>query len=257
MSNRRQALVTGGGRGIGRGIVLALAAEGWHVAINFRSNREAAEEAASSARAAGGEATLVPGNIAEPADRAAVAETTLGACGSLDLLVNNAGMAPRQRMDLLEMGEASYDEVMDVNLKGPLFLTQTLARHMVDRVDSGGRPGQIVNIGSISGFTSSSNRSEYCISKAGMTMMTALLADCLSPWGINVYEIQPGLIETDMTRGVKARYDALIEDGLTPIPRWGQPEDIGKAVAAIAGGALPFSTGEVIRVDGGFHMHRL
>lgn len=257
MSDRRQALVTGGGRGIGRGIVLALAAEGWHVAINFRSNREAAEEAAAAARAAGGEATLVPGNIAEPADRAAVAKATLEACGSLDLLVNNAGMAPRQRMDLLEMGEASYDEVMDVNLKGPLFLTQTLARHMVDRVDSGGRPGQIVNIGSISGFTSSSNRSEYCISKAGMTMMTALLADCLSPWGINVYEIQPGLIETDMTRGVKARYDALIEDGLTPIPRWGQPEDIGKAVAAIAGGALPFSTGEIIRVDGGFHMHRL
>lgn len=257
MSDRRQALVTGGGRGIGRGIVLALAAEGWHVAINFRSNREAAEAAAASARAAGGEATLVPGNIAEPADRAAVAEATLEACGSLDLLVNNAGMAPRQRVALLEMGEASYDEVMDVNLKGPLFLTQTLARHMVDRVDSGGHPGQIVNIGSISGFTSSSNRSEYCISKAGMTMMTALLADCLSPWGINVYEIQPGLIETDMTRGVKARYDALIEDGLTPIPRWGQPEDIGKAVAAIAGGALPFSTGEVIRVDGGFHMHRL
>ncbi len=257
MSDRRQALVTGGGRGIGRGIVLALAAEGWHVAINFRSNREAAEEAADSARAAGGEATLVPGNIAEPADRAAVAKATLEACGSLDLLVNNAGMAPRQRVDLLEMGEASYDEIMDVNLKGPLFLTQTLARHMVDRVDSGGRPGQIVNIGSISGFTSSSNRSEYCISKAGMTMMTALLADCLSPWGINVYEIQPGLIETDMTRGVKARYDALIEDGLTPIPRWGQPEDIGKAVAAIAGGALPFSTGEIIRVDGGFHMHRL
>ena len=257
MSDRRQALVTGGGRGIGRGIVLALAAEGWHVAINFRSNREAAEEAADSARAAGGEATLVPGNIAEPADRAAVAKATLEACGSLDLLVNNAGMAPRQRVDLLEMGEASYDEIMDVNLKGPLFLTQTLARHMVDRVNSGGRPGQIVNIGSISGFTSSSNRSEYCISKAGMTMMTALLADCLSPWGINVYEIQPGLIETDMTRGVKARYDALIEDGLTPIPRWGQPEDIGKAVAAIAGGALPFSTGEIIRVDGGFHMHRL
>ena len=257
MSDRRQALVTGGGRGIGRGIVLALAAEGWHVAINFRSNREAAEAAAAAARAAGGEATLVPGNIAEPADRAAVAEATLEACGSLDLLVNNAGMAPRQRMDLLEMGEASYDEVMDVNLKGPLFLTQTLARHMVGRVDSGGRPGQIVNIGSISGFTSSSNRSEYCISKAGMTMMTALLADGLSPWGINVYEIQPGMIETDMTRGVKARYDALIEDGLTPIPRWGQPEDIGKAVAAIAGGALPFSTGEVIRVDGGFHMHRL
>lgn len=257
MSDRRQALVTGGGRGIGRGIVLALAAEGWHVAINFRSNREAAEAAAASARAAGGEATLVPGNIAEPADRAAVAEATLEACGSLDLLVNNAGMAPRQRVALLEMGEASYDEVMDVNLKGPLFLTQTLARHMVARVDSGGHPGQIVNIGSISGFTSSSNRSEYCISKAGMTMMTALLADCLSPWGINVYEIQPGLIETDMTRGVKARYDALIEDGLTPIPRWGQPEDIGKAVAAIAGGALPFSTGEVIRVDGGFHMHRL
>ena len=257
MSRRRQALVTGGGRGIGRGIVLALAAEGWHVAINFRSNRKAAEEAAASARAAGGEATLVPGNIADPAGRADVVATTLEACGSLDLLVNNAGMAPRQRVNLLEMTEDSYDEVMDVNLKGPLFLTQELARHMVARTSAGGRPGQIVNIGSISGFTSSPNRSEYCISKAGMTMMTSLLADCLSEWGINVYEIQPGVIETDMTSGVKGKYDALIADGLTPIPRWGQPEDIGKAVAAIAGGALPFSTGEVIRVDGGFHLHRL
>lgn len=257
MSSRRQALVTGGGRGIGRGIVLALAAAGWHVAINFRSNREAAEEAAAAARAAGGEATLVPGNIADPASRADVAAATLDACGSLDLLVNNAGIAPRQRAHLLEMTEDSYDEVMDVNLKGPLFLTQELARHMVARASDGDRPGQIINIGSISGFTSSPNRSEYCISKAGMTMMTALLADCLSEWGINVYEIQPGVIETDMTSGVKGRYDALIADGLTPIPRWGQPEDIGKAVAAIAGGALPFSTGEVIRVDGGFHLHRL
>lgn len=257
MSSPRTALVTGGGRGIGRGIAIALGQAGWRVAINFRSDDRAAAEAARCVREAGGEANLVQGDIGEAAARTDVIARTFAWGGGLDLLVNNAGMAPRQRVDLLEMTEESYDEVMNVNLKAPLFLTQQVARRMVAAVKGGAPPGQIINIGSISGFTSSPSRSEYCISKAGLTMMTGLLADCLSPWGINVYEIQPGIIETDMTSTVKAKYDALIGDGLTPIPRWGQPEDIGRAVRAIAEGAFPFSTGEVFRVDGGFHLHRL
>lgn len=253
----KTALITGAGRGIGRGIAIALATRGWHVAINYRSNEEAARTAGRLVEEAGGKAHLVPGDLASAADRQAIAERTFHLFARLDLLVNNAGMAPRQRVDFLEMTESSYDEVMAVNLKGPLFLTQAVAHRMTEAVKAGDAPGKIVNIGSISGFTSSPTRSEYCISKAGMTMMTVLLADCLSPFGINVYEVQPGIIETDMTSGVKSKYDALIADGLTPIPRWGTPEDIGRAVLALAQDALPFSTGEVIRVDGGFHLRRL
>lgn len=255
--NSCRALITGAGRGIGRGIALALAGAGWHVVINYRSNADAAQDTAAQARAAGGQAWLVRGNIARAGDRDEVVAETFRLLGGLDLLVNNAGMAPRQRVGLMDMAETSYDEVMAVNLKGPLFLSQAVARHMIAAVEAGAAPGYIVNIGSISGFTSSPTRSEYCISKAGMTMMTALLADCLSPWGINVYEIQPGIIQTDMTEAVRDKYDALIANGLTPIRRWGTPDDIGRAVLALAQGAFPFSTGECFRVDGGFHMHRL
>ena len=253
----KNALVTGASRGIGRGIALALAGAGWNVAVNYRANAAAAEETAARIRAAGGQAWLIPGDVAVAADREAIAARTYQAADSLDLLVNNAGMAPRRRVDFIDMTEASYDEVMAVNLKGPLFLTQTIARRMMAAAADGGAPGRIVNIGSISGFTSSPNRSEYCLSKAGLTMMTALLADYLSPWGINVYEVQPGVIATDMTQAVKAKYDALIAEGLTPIRRWGAPADVGQAVLAIAQGAFPFSTGEIFRVDGGFHLRRL
>ncbi|NJN83774.1 MAG: 3-ketoacyl-ACP reductase, partial [Caldilineaceae bacterium] len=178
--------------------------------------------------------------------------------GRIDLLVNNAGMAPRVRLDLLETTEESYDEVMDVNLKGPFFLSQLVARSMIDLLQRQliERP-MIVNISSISAYTASPNRGEYCISKAGMSMMTALFAERLAAHGINVYEIRPGVTETDMTSKVKVTYDALIEDGLTPIRRWGQPDDIARAVSAIAQDLLPFSTGEIINVDGGFHLRRL
>jgi NAD(P)-dependent dehydrogenase (short-subunit alcohol dehydrogenase family) len=167
-------------------------------------------------------------------------------------------MAPRQRSDILQTSEESYNEVMNVNLKGPFFLTQRVANAMIELLEAGviERP-IIVNIGSISTYTSSPNRAEYCISKAGVGMMTALFADRLAEYGINVYEIRPGIIKTDMTSVVQAKYDQLIAEGLTPIRRWGQPEDIGRAVVAIAEGLLPFSTGEVINVDGGFHLHRL
>jgi NAD(P)-dependent dehydrogenase (short-subunit alcohol dehydrogenase family) len=251
--NERVALVTGAGRGIGRAIALELARAGWVLVVNYRGNAEAATETAQAIAALGQAVEVVQADVAAAADRARLVEQALARFGQIDLLVNNAGMAPRQRADLLEMSEASYDEVMAANLKGPFFLTQTVARAMIAR----GAGGAIVNIGSISAYTSSTNRGEYCISKAGMAMMTALYADRLAAHGIGVYEVRPGVIATDMTAGVQARYDRLIEEGLTPIQRWGQPEDVGRAVAVIAAGELPFSTGEVINVDGGFHLRRL
>lgn len=256
--SRRVALVTGAGRGIGRGIGLSLAEQGWAVVVNYRGNAEAAQETAEAIQAAGGVALVVQANIAESADRARLVAATLDHFGRIDLLVNNAGMAPRVRRDLLETTEESYDEVMAVNLKGPFFLTQQVANTMIDLLQQGAIDhAQIVNIGSISAYASSPNRGEYCLSKAGMGMMTALFADRLAEHGINVYEIRPGIVATDMTSGVKDKYDDLIDGGLTPIRRWGQPQDVGRAVVAIAEGYLPFSTGEIINVDGGFHLQRL
>jgi 3-oxoacyl-[acyl-carrier protein] reductase len=256
--SERVALVTGAGRGIGRGIALALAERNWTVVVNYRGNKEAASETAHLVNEAGGRGLAVQANVADASDREGLINETLKQFGRVDLLVNNAGMAPRQRMDMLETSGESYDEVMAVNLKGPFFLTQRVANIMIGLLKDGVVDApKIVNIGSISAYTSSPNRAEYCLSKAGLSMMTALYADRLAEYGINVYEIRPGVIETDMTSVVKAKYDQLIGDGLTPIRRWGRPEDIGYAVAAVADGVLPFSTGEVINVDGGFHLRRL
>lgn len=253
------ALVTGSSRGIGRGIALALAGRGWHIVINYRGNRQAAEETGAAVEKYGVTGYLVQGDVAEKADRERLVDETLERFGRIDLLVNNAGMGPRQRVDMLSVSEDSYDEVMATNLKGPFFLTQRVANEMIALVDSEViSDPKIINIGSISAYTSSPARAEYCISKAGMGMMTALWADRLAEFGINVYEIRPGIIETDLTSVVKDKYDHLIlEEGVTPIRRWGRPEDIGKAVVAIAEGLFPFSTGEVINVDGGFHISRL
>ncbi len=253
----RVAVVTGGSRGIGRGIAVALGQAGWRVVVNYNSAEAAAQEVAEAIRAAGSEAVTVRANVADGAGRARLLEAAT-ALGPLHTLVNNAGMAPRQRVDLLETSEESFDEVLDVNLKGPFFLTQAAARAMIALAEAGAveRP-KIINIGSLSAYTSSPNRGEYCISKAGLAMMTALFADRLAAQGVNVYEIRPGIIETDMTSVVKGKYDALIEEGLTPIRRWGTPEDVARAVVAVAEDRLPFSTGEVINVDGGFHMRRL
>lgn len=253
------ALVTGSSRGIGRGIALALAERGWDIVINYRGNRQAAEDTQTAVDNYGVSSYVVQGDVAATADRERLVDETLERFGQINLLVNNAGMGPRQRVDMLQVSQASYDEVLATNLKGPFFLTQRVANEMIHLVDSGkiSNP-KIVNIGSISAYTSSPARAEYCISKAGMGMMTALWADRLAEYGINVYEIRPGIIETDLTAVVKDKYDRLIlEQGITPIRRWGQPEDIGKAVTAIAEGLLPFSTGEVINVDGGFHISRL
>ena len=256
--NRQAAIVTGASRGIGRGIVIALAEQGWAVCVNYLGNVQAATEVASLVEEAGGQALVVQANVVEAADRQRLLTETLQAFGRIDLLVNNVGMAPRQRVDMLETSEASYDEVMNVNLRGPFFFSQLVAKAMIAGLEAGTiEHPKIINLGSISTYTSSPPRAEYCISKAGMGMMTNLFADRLAEYGINVYEIRPGVIETDMTSTVKEKYDRLIGEGLTPIKRWGKPDDVARAVIAIAEDYFPFSTGEVINVDGGFHLRRL
>jgi 3-oxoacyl-[acyl-carrier protein] reductase len=250
------ALVTGAARGIGRGIAVALAERGWSIAINYCSNEQAAGEALRLVEQAGGRGLVVQADVALTADRARLVDETIRKLGDIDLLVNNAGMGPRQRVDMLEATEASYDEVMATNLKGPFFLTQLVSRKMIDALPTNPNP-QIVNVGSISAYASSTNRAEYCMSKAGVGMMTILFADRLAEYGINVYEIRPGIVLTDLTSKVKDKYDRMIADGVTPIRRWGQPDDVGRAVVAIAERRLPFSTGETINVDGGFHLRRL
>ncbi len=261
-SSGRVALITGAGRGIGRGIALALAQRGWCVVVNYLSNGSAAEETAQRARETGARAAVIQADVGDADGRERLVSQTLNQCGRIDLLVNNAGMGPRQRVDMLEVSESSYDEVMTTNLKGPFFLTQRVARVMLEALKLGAPPLEgyapcIVNIGSISAYTSSTNRAEYCLSKAGVAMMTALYADRLAASGIRVYEVRPGIVDTDMTSVARARYDKLIAEGLTPIQRWGTPEDVGLAVLAIAEGYFPLSTGEVFNVDGGFHLRRL
>ena len=252
------ALVTGASRGIGRGIAIALGGLGWKVAVNYAGNRVAADECVALVRAAGGDALAIQGDISVTADRERLIRDTVAWGGRLDLLVNNAGIAPTVRADLLEAGEESFDRLIAVNLKGPFFLTQLAGRQMTSQTpDASGSRGQVIIVSSVSAYTASTNRGDYCVSKAGLGMVTKLFAARLADSSIRVYEIRPGVIATDMTGTVKAKYDALIADGLTPIRRWGLPEDIGRAVAAVARGDLPFSTGEVLNVDGGFHLHTL
>ncbi len=259
--SKKFALVTGASRGIGRGIALELAKAGWSVAINYAGNAEAAAEALALVKAAGGDGFIVQGDVSVAADRARLVEETVAQFGRIDLLVNNAGVAPKVRADLLDAGEESFDRLYNINLKGPYFLTQLVAKQMLKQApDSEGFRGRIVNITSISVYTASINRGDYCMVKAGLAMMTKLFADRLANEGINVFEIRPGVIATDMTGGVKEKYDKLIihdERGITPIRRWGTPEDIGRAVRAIGEDRFPFSTGAVFDVDGGFHLHRL
>jgi NAD(P)-dependent dehydrogenase (short-subunit alcohol dehydrogenase family) len=246
------ALITGGSRGIGRGIALELARIGYDVAINYASNETAAKEAAQQCGKHGRRVEIVRADIADASDRRKLVESCRKAFGHLDLLVNNAGVAPQVRADILEASEDSFDRLININVKGPYFLTQLVAKWMIEQ-----RGGKIVTISSVSAYTASTNRGDYCIAKAALSMMTPLYAARLAEHGIRVYEIRPGIIETDMTAPVKAKYDKLIGDGLTPIRRWGTPDDVAKAVAAIAQDLLPFSTGEVINVDGGFHIRTL
>jgi NAD(P)-dependent dehydrogenase (short-subunit alcohol dehydrogenase family) len=252
------ALVTGGSRGIGRGICVALARAGWRVGINYTANAAAAQETLQLVRKAGGAGAIVQGDVGASTQRKSLVDFMLQHCGRLDALVNNAGVAPEARADILEATENSYDRVMNINLKGPYFLTQLAARAMIEQLKAGKiARGYIVNISSISAYTASVNRGEYCISKAGVSMMTKLFAARLADEKINVYEVRPGVIATDMTGPVKAKYDKLLAEGLAPIRRWGQPEDVGACVAAILRGDFPYSTGQVFDVDGGFHLRTL
>jgi NAD(P)-dependent dehydrogenase (short-subunit alcohol dehydrogenase family) len=240
------AVVTGASRGIGRGIAVELAST-HQVVATYRGR----EDAARALRAQTG-AEIVRCDVASAADRAALVEFTLSRFGRIDLLVNNAGMAPRERRDILEAGEESFDEVLAVNLKGPYFLTQRFARQMMAQGE-----GRIVFVTSISSYTASVNRGEYCISKAGLSMAVALFATRLAAHNVKVFEIRPGIIRTDMIQAVEKAYEEKIAGGLLPQRRMGEPGDVARAVRAIAGGALDYSTGQVLNVDGGFHLRSL
>ena len=245
-AQRPVAIVTGGSRGIGRAIAKELSST-HRVIATYRGREDAAR---SLQKETGVEIFQIDVGQAEDRDR------LLAFCrehfGQLDLLVNNAGMAPRQRLDLLEATEESFDEVLNTNLKGPYFLTQSAARWMSER-----QSGRVVFITSISAYTSSPNRGEYCVSKAGLSMAVKLFADRLAPDGIGVFEIRPGIIRTDMVAPVVAKYEKLAAEGLLPQGRLGETDDVARAVRAVADGLLDYSTGQVLDVDGGFHLRRL
>jgi NAD(P)-dependent dehydrogenase (short-subunit alcohol dehydrogenase family) len=259
------ALVTGASRGIGRGIAIELARLGLSVAINYLQQYESALECKRLCeQAAAGKAEsafeLFRGDVSKTQDRAALLKAVQERFAWIDLLVNNAGVAPTRRVDLLEATEESFDRVMNINVRGPYFLTQAVANFWIaglkQRPKDTAKP-KIVNVSSISAYAPSVNRGDYCMSKAALSMMTQLFAARLAEYGINVYEIRPGIVQTDMTEPVKEKYDGMISSGLTPLARWGTPEDVGRAVVAIAEDRFPFSTGQVINVDGGFHIRRL
>ncbi len=247
------ALVTGGSRGIGRGICIELARAGYAVAVNYAGN----EEAARATRQLLGDipTLLCRADVAVAADRERMVDEVLGQWGRLDVLVNNAGITSVGRRDVLEATEESWDRVLAVNLKGPYFLMQRVAKEMLDRQGQLSQP-TIVNVTSLSAYSVSTNRGDYCISKTGLGMATQLFALRLADHGIRVYEVRPGIIDTDMTAGAHERYTHLIAEGLTPIRRWGTPADVGRTVAALVTGTLPFSTGDILNVDGGFHIRR-
>jgi 3-oxoacyl-[acyl-carrier protein] reductase len=249
------ALVTGGSRGIGRGICLELARQGYALAINYSGNEAAAQD---TQRLIGTEVEtlLCRADVGASADRERMVDEILARWGRIDALVNNAGITSIGRRDILEATEDSWDRVLAVNVKGPFFLIQRVAGAMLRLLPELARPA-IVNISSLSAYAVSTNRGDYCVSKAGLSMVTKLFAVRLADQGIRVFEVCPGVIETDMTAGAQERYSQLIAEGLTPIRRWGTPADIGQAVAALVTGAIPFSTGDTFHVDGGFHIRRL
>jgi 3-oxoacyl-[acyl-carrier protein] reductase len=254
----RVAVVTGGGRGIGRGIVLELSASGFAVVVNYRTDGASAESTRRAAEAGGSpRAVAIQADVAEPAEGVRLVEETLAHFGKVDLWVNNAGVAPAVRRDILETMGESWDRVLNTNLRGPFFLTQAVAHAMIRQRPASDPAPRIIFITSISSTFASVSRPEYCVAKAGLSMVAQLFAARLAEHGIGVYEIRPGLIETEMTRPVHEAYSERIASGLTPIRRWGTPADVGRAVAAIASGAFPFSTGEIIHVDGGLNLRIL
>ena len=252
------ALITGGSRGIGFGIAKALIKEEYRVAINGVRASDQVEKTLKQLTADGGEAIYCQGNVGSAEDRSKMIDNIKEKWGQLNLLVNNAGVAPKERKDILEADEKSFDRLMDINLKGPYFLTQKAANWMIEQKAKNSKDSfSIINISSVSAKVASVNRGEYCISKAGMSMSTKLWAARLGEFDIPVYEIQPGVIRSDMTAGVVEKYDKMIAEGLTLQKRWGQPKDLGKTVVALAKGMIPYATGQVIHTDGGMTIQTL
>jgi NAD(P)-dependent dehydrogenase (short-subunit alcohol dehydrogenase family) len=254
----RIALITGGTRGIGLGISTELAKAGFNLAVNGMRPPEDVSKIIDTLRNHGNEVIYCKGDISSPTERKEILTQIRSHYGQLHVLVNNAGVAPIERKDILEATEESFTRLMNINLQGPYFLTQSVANWMIEQQKSNeGFVGCIINISSISATEASVNRGEYCISKAGISMATKLFAFRLGEFNIPVYEVRPGVVKTDMTSGVIAKYDRMIEEGMTVQKRWGEAEEVGKAVAALALGYFPYSTGQVIMVDGGLTIPRL
>ncbi|HEV7298526.1 MAG TPA: 3-ketoacyl-ACP reductase [Tepidisphaeraceae bacterium] len=258
-SNKRVALITGGSRGIGFGVAMKLAESGFDVAINGRRDASDVADAIAVLEKTGAVVLYCQADVASRADHETMLAAIRARFGRLDVLVNNAGVAPSVRADILEAGEESFDRLISINLRGPYFLTQAAAKWMVEQqaASPSSFRGCIVNVSSVSATVVSINRGDYCISKAGVAMATQLWAARLAEHNIDVYEVRPGVIATDMTAGVTEKYDKLIANGLTVEKRWGKPDDVGKAVAMLARGELPYATGQVLNVDGGMTLQRL
>jgi len=254
----KTALITGGTRGIGLGIAEHLAAAGYHLVLNGQRPEESVKEVLQMLESKGVSVLYLRGDIGKREDRERIVARSVAHCKRINVLVNNAGVAPRVRKDILEVEEEDYDYLLDINLKGTFFLSQLVAKHMMEKKKADSTfAGSIITINSISAEVASINRGEYCISKAGLAMLTKLLATRLGDAGIPVYEVRPGVIETDMIAAVKSKYEDLIAGGLTIEKRLGSPGDIGKIVATLAGGNLPYATGQVIVADGGLTLQRL
>jgi NAD(P)-dependent dehydrogenase (short-subunit alcohol dehydrogenase family) len=258
MNPKKTAIITGGSRGIGLGVAQHLAKSGFNVVINGRRAAAEVQDTVKSLEALGAQVLYVQADVASQADHQKLVNETLARFGRLDALVNNAGVAPDVRADILDAGPESFDRLININLKGPYFLTQLVAKKMIERRQQDPTfRGKIISVSSISATVASVNRGDYCISKAGVAMATKLWAVRLGEYGIDVYEVRPGVIATDMTGPVKAKYDTLIANGLTVDKRWGTPEDVGSAVASLARGDFPYATGSIILVDGGLTLDRL
>lgn len=257
-TNAPVALITGGTRGIGLGIAQELARDGYQLALNGTRSEAEVSSVLSELRSGGAEVFYLAGDVSSGADRQRMVQQTVERFGGLHALINNAGITSIGRKDILEADEAGFDRVFDINLKGPFFLTQLVAREMraIRERDSACRLG-IVNISSVSAWAVSTNRGDYCLTKTAIGMATKLWATRLAEYGIDVYEIQPGVIRSDMTAGVTEKYDRLIAEGLTLEPRWGEPTDIGRAVRTLLRGDIPYATGQVLNIDGGMHIRRL
>ena len=256
--SKRVALVTGGSRGLGLGIAQQLAERDFNLAINGRRDEQSVTEVLQQLRDSSTEVIYCQADVADATSREAMVDQVRDAFGRLDVLINNAGVAPTVRADILEATQESFDRLIDINLKGPYFLTQAVANWMIEqRREDSSFAGIVINVSSVSASLASVNRGEYCISKAGMSMATQLWAVRLAEFGIAVYEVRPGIFHTDMNAAVTEKYDQLIAKGLLLDPRWGRPEELGKAVAVLASGELSYATGNILNIDGGMTVPRL